>query len=71
MPHVSGHGRPGFSSSKPSKPKKPKKPSSSVNQGPPSGSGSSGSSSYGQSGNQVDPGLQQALQNYKTGIYTR
>ena len=51
MPHVSGHGRPGFSSSKPSKPKKPKKPSSSVNQGPPSGSGSSGSSSYGQSGN--------------------
>jgi hypothetical protein len=51
MPHVSGHGRPGFSSSRPSKPKKPKKPSSSVNQGPPSGSGSSGSSSYGQSGN--------------------
>ena len=48
MPHVSGHGRPGFSSSKPSKPKKPKKPSSSVNQGPPSGSGSS---AYGQSGN--------------------
>ena len=53
------------------KKKPPKKPPSSVSQGPPSGSGSSGSTSYGQSGNQnnnqqntVDPGLQQALQNY-------
>ena len=50
MPHVSGHGSPhgpGFTSSIP-KPKPKPKPQSSVQYGPPGGSGSTTSSSYGQ-----------------------